>query len=66
MQDGLARIAKDEHVAFIDASDAFSGIQETTFTDFWHFSDFGHSRLRQILLLRLQKTLQKIKELKPR
>jgi lysophospholipase L1-like esterase len=34
---------------FLDASRLFDGVPETTFSDLWHFSDFGHQQLGEAI-----------------
>jgi hypothetical protein len=44
MKEGLKGLVED-NVYFIDCSNVFSEEKATTFTDLWHFSDFGHDFL---------------------
>ena len=45
MRDGLAALEQSGTLQFLDCSRAFDGERATTFTDLWHFSDFGHRLL---------------------
>jgi lysophospholipase L1-like esterase len=50
MRFGLAKLASQKHVEFINASRLFDGETATTFADGWHFSDAGHAILAQSLV----------------
>jgi len=39
---GLSEHARQSHIYFLDSSRVFNEEQATTFSDMWHFSDFGH------------------------
>jgi hypothetical protein len=45
MRDGLGALERSGLLVFLDCSRAFDGERATTFTDLWHFSDFGHRLL---------------------
>jgi hypothetical protein len=45
MREGLARLEQSGTLYFLDCSRVFDGERATTFTDLWHFSDFGHRLL---------------------
>jgi lysophospholipase L1-like esterase len=45
MRDGLAELARQGWLHFLDCSRLFDGERATTFADLWHFSDFGHRLL---------------------
>lgn len=56
MRSGLQALADDRQVYVVDASTIFHGEKATTFTDMWHFSDFGH----EILAAAIAPTVLKI------
>jgi len=45
MREGLAALEQSGWLKFLDCSRVFDGERATTFTDLWHFSDFGHRLL---------------------
>jgi len=45
LRQGLAALATEPGVYFVDCSRAFDGESATVFTDAWHFSDIGHQLL---------------------
>jgi hypothetical protein len=45
MREGLAALEGSGILYFLDCSRVFDGERATTFTDLWHFSDFGHRLL---------------------
>jgi hypothetical protein len=47
MRTGLEGLAGSGGCHFLDCSRAFASEPETTFTDMWHFTDFGHRILGQ-------------------
>jgi hypothetical protein len=49
MRTGLEGLAESGGFYYLDCSRAFAAEPETTFTDMWHFSDFGHRMLGQRL-----------------
>jgi hypothetical protein len=58
MRDGLSALARDGLVVFLDCSRAFDGERATTFTDLWHFSDFGHRLLGTAMAARIAPILR--------
>ena len=50
MREALAALAQGPGVHFVDCSGAFANEKATTFADYWHFSDPGHSLLAQCLV----------------
>lgn len=53
LRQGLADVARDPGVTFIDASGVFSAEGATTFIDLWHFTDPGHALLALFLAEKL-------------
>ncbi len=47
MRAGLRELAEAKHVWACDCSKVFDDEKQTTFSDLWHFSDFGHKILGQ-------------------
>jgi len=45
MRERLAALERSGLLRFLDCSRIFDGERATTFTDLWHFSDFGHRLL---------------------
>ncbi len=58
MRTGLARLADNQRVFFVDCSKLFEGERPTTFTDMWHFSDFGHEKLAEELAPQIRQALE--------
>ena len=50
MREALAALAQAPGAHFVDCSGAFADEKATTFADYWHFSDPGHSLLAQCLV----------------
>ena len=50
-------MADNETVFFVDCSRIFDGENSTTFTEMWHFSDFGHEKLAEVLAPQIRKAL---------
>lgn len=57
MRTGLAHMEDKQRVFFVDCSKLFEGERPTTFTDMWHFSDFGHEKLAEELAPQIQQAL---------
>ena len=57
MRSGLSQMADNKTVFFVDCSRIFDGETSTTFTDMWHFSDFGHEKLAEVLAPQIRKAL---------
>lgn len=49
LREGLAALARQDHVTFLDLSRRFDAERETTFADLWHFSDPGHALVGEAL-----------------
>ena len=60
MRDGLAELARTGILLYLDCSRVFDGEQATTFTDLWHFSDFGHRRLGTAMAAKIAPILRTI------
>ena len=58
MRSELSRLADGKHVFFLDCSRIFNGETATTFTDMWHFSDFGHQILANELTPQVRHALR--------
>ncbi len=50
MREALAALSQGPGTFFVDCSDAFADETATTFADYWHFSDPGHTLLAQCLV----------------
>jgi len=50
MREALADLAQEPGTFFVDCSGAFADEKATTFADYWHFSDPGHSLLARCLV----------------
>jgi lysophospholipase L1-like esterase len=60
LRDGLSALERDGLIAFLDCSRAFDGDRATTFTDLWHFSDFGHQLLGTAMAARIAPILRRL------
>jgi hypothetical protein len=58
MREGLAQLERSGWLQFLDCSRAFDGERATTFTDLWHFSDFGHRILGTAMAARITTILR--------
>ena len=59
MRDGLAELAaSDPGSQLVDLAGAFADMEETTFADLWHFSDFGHAVLAERLAPTIERVLR--------
>ena len=59
MRSRLAELADDQHVFFVDCSRLLNADRATTFTDMWHFSDFGHQQLAEALTPHIEQILKR-------
>jgi len=58
MRDGLLSLERAGLIVFLDCSRAFDGERATTFTDLWHFSDFGQRLLGTAMAARIAPILR--------
>jgi hypothetical protein len=58
MRDGLAALERAGTLRYLDGSRIFDGERPTTFTDLWHFSDFGHRLLGDAMAARIAPVLR--------
>ena len=58
MRAGLAELERAGWLQFLDCSRVFDGERATTFTDLWHFSDFGHRLLGVAMAARIAPILR--------
>jgi hypothetical protein len=55
----LASLPRTGNFSFLDCSRVFDAEKETVFTDIWHFSDFGHKILGQVMSEKIAEILKK-------
>jgi GDSL-like lipase/acylhydrolase family protein len=59
MRGGLTALAQTGALHFLDASRIFDDERATTFTDMWHFTDFGHAILGRAIAAQVAPLLQR-------
>jgi len=59
MRRGLTELARTGVLHFLDGSRLFDGERATTFTDMWHFTDFGHAILGRAIAAQVAPLLQR-------
>ena len=59
MRRGLAELAQEGALHFLDCSRVFDTERPTTFTDMWHFTDFGHAILGRAIAAQVAPLLRR-------
>lgn len=59
IRSGLTAEATNPGIHFLDASRLFSDEKFTTFSDMWHFSDYGHAVLARLIVDQLRLIISK-------
>ena len=59
MRRGLTKLAETGVLHFLDGSRIFDGERATTFTDMWHFTDFGHAILGRAIAAQVAPLLRR-------